>query len=778
MSGRHALPACFFLALCLFSRVTPTTYGQKAPPPTPPNPVAPVLNPIFPAGAQRGGRLELTLTGTNLAGPTAVYTSFNAKVTIPTEEKNGTDNAKLKILIDVPGDAPVGPHMLRLATTRGISNFRVFCVDDLPQVIEDDKNKAKTTPQAVPVPSVVAGKADAEQSDWFKITVAAGQRLNFDLLSRRLGSGMDPQMSIYSVKTGRELAHDNDSPGAQSDPRLTFVFKEAGDYLVEVRDVLHRGGPEFFYRLRIGDFPLASTPFPLAAKHGTKVKVEFTGPQVEGVAPVEVATPSDAGAEGIFVAPKGPSGVHGWPVVLALTDLAEHVEQEPNNEPAKAQRLTLPCGVSGRLNPSNDADNYVFAAKKGQKVLIDVETLDMHSPTLVYFVIKNAKGAELAKSNPQAAPPLDQRLEFTAPEDGDYVVDVQHLNFVGGPAEVYHLVIGPVVPTFETLVTLERYDVAPGSFAPVPITVNRKGYAGPIDLEIVGAAGLSGKGTIKAGQASGILLVVAKADMPMGPYTFSIRARAEVDKTPVTQRISVKTPIAQSMGNLGYPPLAWQHQLAIAVKEKAPFALEVSMTPPEAVPGVATTVKVSVKRDPGFDEAIELNPPIGLPPNVPPVKLGPIAKDKTELTFNLDINAKVPVGEYQVLIGGKSKSKGKDFSSSTPPLNVVVGMPFELKVEPGTLALKPGDKGKLKVTATRRGGYKGPISLEMRKLPAGLTAGKAVLNPDQTAVEIDVTAAAGAAPAEAKDADILGTATALGNLQQASPPVILRVEKK
>ena len=32
---------------------------------------------------QRGAKLELTLTGTNLAGPTGLWTSFPAKVTIP-----------------------------------------------------------------------------------------------------------------------------------------------------------------------------------------------------------------------------------------------------------------------------------------------------------------------------------------------------------------------------------------------------------------------------------------------------------------------------------------------------------------------------------------------------------------------------------------------------------------------------------------------------------------------------------------------------------------------
>ncbi len=48
--------------------------------------------------------------------------------------------------------------------------------------------------------------------------------------------------------------------------------------------MLNRGGAEFFYRIRIGDFPLASTALPMGIKRGAKAKIEFAGPAVDGVA--------------------------------------------------------------------------------------------------------------------------------------------------------------------------------------------------------------------------------------------------------------------------------------------------------------------------------------------------------------------------------------------------------------------------------------------------------------------------------------------------------------
>src|SRR5262249_31002060 len=257
-----------------------SSVGAQLLPPVKPNPLAPTLNLPVPLGMQRGTTLDLTLTGTNLAGPTQLWTSFPAKVTIPTDQNNGKDNAKLRVRLEVPKAAPLGYHPLRLATTRGLSNFRLFCIDDLPQVTRAATAQSKKTPQALSLPCVVVGRADALKSDYYKITVKAGQRLSFDVLGSRLGSAFDPQLSLLDPKGDNELpgGFSDDAPGCHTDPRLTYTFKEAGDYLIEVRDVMYRGGGDYWYRLRVGDFPCATTPIPMAAKRGTKVKVSFAGP--------------------------------------------------------------------------------------------------------------------------------------------------------------------------------------------------------------------------------------------------------------------------------------------------------------------------------------------------------------------------------------------------------------------------------------------------------------------------------------------------------------------
>jgi hypothetical protein len=663
---------------------TDTAWTQKKAPATPINPQAPVLRPAVPLGMQRGTTLELTLTGTNLAGPTGVVTTFPAKVTIPTAGNNGKDNAKLVVRLEIPKDAPLGFHLLRLATTRGMSNARLFCIDDLPQVLETTGNHSPAQAQPVPVPCVVVGKADAEQTDYFKVTTKAGQRLSFEVLGRRLGSAFDPELTLYDARTGRELpaGHSNDAPGLQTDPRLTYTFKEAGDYVVAVRDVSYRGGDDFHYRLRIGDFPCATTPLPLAAKRGSKVLVHFAGPNVDQVAPVEVSVPNDPSLQAVQVAPRGPSGLYGWPVSLAVSDLPELLEKGPDNDPAKANRVPVPGAITGRFEQKGEHDYYVFALKKGTRYIIEAHTQDLGSPAEVYMVLRDAKGAQLQASNPAAAP----RLEYTPPADGDYTLMVEHLHYWGGPDETYRITATPADPGFELSATVERFDASQGGGVSIPLQVARKGYTGPIEVSVVGPKGLSGKVTIPAGQSgaparpkgqpgaptppAATLPLAVAADEPVGPLAFQLRGTAKVNGRDVTEFVSVRPALSQGLANLPVPPPALATQFALAVTGRPPFFLAVKLDAFSTAPGKPAPLTVMATRAPGFTGEIALTA-AGLPPNVA-AALRPIPANKDEVKVQLDLKPNAPTGLFPVTILGKAKHDSRDFAVSAPPVMLLI----------------------------------------------------------------------------------------------------------
>src|SRR5262249_5757534 len=87
----------------------------------------------------------------------------------------------------------------------------------------------------------------------------------------------------------------------------------------------------------------------------------------------------------------------------------------------------------------------------------------------------------------------------------------------------------------------------------------------------------------------------------------------------------------------------------------------------------------------------------------------------------------------------------------------------------------PGGKTDLKVTTVRKGGYGGPIGVELRNLPAQVTANKATIAAGKGAATLTLTAAA-AAPLAARGG-VGGLRTvALANQQAASPAFTVRVQ--
>ena len=166
----------------------------------------------------------------------------------------------------------------------------------------------------------------------------------------------------------------------------------------------------------------------------------------------------------------------GWPVALALSDLDEIVEKEPNNEPAKATRVPVPGAVTGRIQERNDIDTYVFKATKGQRLIIDAQTYELYSPAEVYMVLKNDKGMDIAKTDPTKTP----RIDFNPQADGDVFLHVEHLHhsFYGGPTEAYRIRIVPFANDFSLSAGIDRFDVPQAAWRWRRSTSLRAGYTG------------------------------------------------------------------------------------------------------------------------------------------------------------------------------------------------------------------------------------------------------------------------------------------------------------
>jgi hypothetical protein len=262
----------------------------------------------------------------------------------------------------------------------------------------------------------------------------------------------------------------------------------------------------------------------------------------------------------------------------------------------------------------------------------------------------------------------------------------------------------------------------------------------------------------------------------MGPYSIYIVGKATINGKVVTEYVSARTVVAAALANLTYPPRPLLNQVGFAVTEKPPFSLTAKFDTPETINGTATTVTITATRDAGFAEEIAITAQ-GLPANVT-AALKNIPKGMNEVKIQLTPAAAAAVGSFPVSFVGKAKFNNKDVTATSPSAALIVALPFELKVEPSPVKVPQGDKAKIKVTAVRKGGYMGPITLAVQAPPANVTAAAATIAMGQTVAEIELTAAATAALGDKADVKVLGTAPAPLNKQNASPNFTVSVVKK
>ena len=117
----------------------------------------------------------------------------------------------------MPSPTAIGLHTIRVATKHGVSNLRPFVVDEVNGIAEVETNRTKDTAQAVEAPCSISGRTDPEASDYFKVKVAAGQKLTFEVLARRIGSPLDP---IVYLRTTCDDETTQAQCGAQSGTKV------------------------------------------------------------------------------------------------------------------------------------------------------------------------------------------------------------------------------------------------------------------------------------------------------------------------------------------------------------------------------------------------------------------------------------------------------------------------------------------------------------------------------------------------------------------------------
>src|SRR5262245_53757439 len=150
----------------------------------------------------------------------------------------------------------------------------------------------------------------------------------------------------------------------------------------------------------------------------------------------------------ITVDPGVPVGLHDvrlvnkWgvsnPRSFVVGDQKEIEEKEPNNDVAQAQRVEINTVVNGIINSPTDVDYFVFAGKKGQRVLMHAAASSIDSRAKPALEVFDADGNRLVNNRNYLG--NDALADVTLPADGDYWVRLFEFTYTaGGPDYFYRL---------------------------------------------------------------------------------------------------------------------------------------------------------------------------------------------------------------------------------------------------------------------------------------------------------------------------------------------------
>ncbi|HEY7428682.1 MAG TPA: PPC domain-containing protein, partial [Gemmataceae bacterium] len=223
--------------------------------------------------------------------------------------------------------------------------------------------------------------------------------------------------------------------------------------------------------------PRLMTVMPPGGKIGSAVEVTFTGTDLEepehllfshpGIKAEPLANPEPAPKPDpkkpqpkqkpgmgkpvvsrfkVTLAPNVPPGVHDvrfvnkWgvsnPRAFVAGDLNEALEKEPNNDVEQAQRVELNTTVNGSMANPTDVDYYVFAGKKGQRVVFSCLASTIDSRFHPGIEVYDGKGKQLASGRDYNN--NDALTDCTLPDDGDYFVRLFHFTHTQGTAEHFY----------------------------------------------------------------------------------------------------------------------------------------------------------------------------------------------------------------------------------------------------------------------------------------------------------------------------------------------------
>jgi len=666
---------------------------------------SPRLDRIFPLGAAAGTTVEMEITGPDLEeGKTLLFDHAGLKATFVQERR---------FKVSVAADVPPGTYDVRVVGRFGVSNPRLFAVTHgLTDVAEKEPNNDPTTAQKVPLNVAVNGTSDGNSDDVYRFPAKKGQRITISCQAGKLDSAMAASMSLNTAD-GKPLASSGNYHGR--DPFLDFVAPADGDYLVTVHDLTYRGGLP--YRLVLSDKPQVENVFPRAVQAGRETKLTLFGRNLGGKKspwslfdlPLEETTlsvtpPADVSSLGAFrftehpvdysVLPtaatctltgfqvRHPATPGGDAQTVLISDTPVTLEQEPNDLPERAQKITLPAVVSGRFDKPRDADWYEFEVTEAGQYAITVYCERIGGRADPYVVLTDTKGNRVAEYDDYGhrINAFDGHLRDpwgvqNLAAKTTYRLLVQDRYQRGGPRYQYVLAIRKAEPDVYAAVIHTQnpgpagLNLRRGGATALDVILHHTGSPAPVTLTAEGLPpGVHAAPTVVGRDTRGTFVFWADENAPESVGTVKLFATLKAGEKTLRREVRPYTRVWQEANISSSRPT---RELVLAVDDSAPYALTFVPDRVEAQAGKPVEVKVKLaRRWPDFKSKVTLLP-AAVPGNIQ-LKTPEIAEGRDEATLTITPQPGCPRGEYTLVLFGQAQVPfSKDAKAATRPQSLV-----------------------------------------------------------------------------------------------------------
>ncbi|MEI6236422.1 MAG: hypothetical protein WCT04_25480 [Planctomycetota bacterium] len=611
---------------------------------------APELTHLAPLGGQIGTTVDVTITGQHLDGASALVFADPA---ITSEPK--LDAAKQPVpnvlVVHLPATLKSGMVDARARGKFGLSNPRRFCIGSLPEIAVPTPAASQDKAIEIKVNSVVNATTTAGARSWFKFHAQPKQSLFIRIESP--DTRFEPQLNVTEISRRESL---------RGTSELTFTPQTESDYLIELHDLLYRGGADCRYRL------IVSTERATSQRPDAMASSFIEDAEIQRINTLAFSSPNDA------------------PNTLALTPPCEHIGLFPSG----GQPVT-----------------FNFSAKKGSVFWIDILSHRLGHITDPEVVLSKVDGpsgkdekltviAEVPDVEPSASGAgfalnmRDGSIRFEAKEDGAYRLSLRDIfnTAPSSPRLPYRLNIRSATPDFQLVAVPDQ---GPRARPPInthitPTTVRRggvtsfrvfvqrqDGFVGDIALKAENLpAGVTCLGAILgSGDECASLAFYVADNAAQGFSLIRVSGTAKINGQDVTRTAHTGTPIwtvTDTRQDAFRARLTDSISLAV-LAEEAPMLLELE-TPGmiDAAFNAKVSLKLKVTRRSGYEELVKVRAFVLGDQDKAAAKEYDIPPKVTSATIELDLAALgAKPGEHTfVLHGNAERVKYKKNADEVP----------------------------------------------------------------------------------------------------------------